>query len=172
MDHIDPGTVVLTALAELRGIPADDWTEGPVFDRTMRLDRALGLIELLQDVVRDIELSLIDSMEEDELVVPAIGVLKREEKSTSSWRDGDAGRRMREDLASAVAAEVALDVATGELDPMKRNVAMAALRVAYDAIPSFSSLKVAGRQRLGLDIGDYRRISTYYTVTLARMEES
>jgi len=172
MDHIDPGTVVLTALAELRGIPADDWTEGPVFDRTVRLDRATALIEMLQDCVRDIELSLIDSMEEDEMTFPGIGQLKREEKSTSTWRDGDAGRRMREDLASAVAAEVALDVATGELDPMKRNVAMAALRVAYDAIPSFSSLKTAGRQRLGLDIGDYRRVSTYYTVTLARSEDA
>jgi hypothetical protein len=171
-EPIDPGSVVLVAMAELRGIPADAWTDGPVFDRTVRLDRALAMIDLLNDAIRDIELSLIDSMEEDELVVPAIGVLKREEKSTSSWRDGDAGRRMREDLASAVAAEVALDVATGELDQMKRNVAMATMRAAYEAIPSFSSLKVAGRTRLGLDIGDYRRVSTYYSVSLTRGEES
>jgi hypothetical protein len=170
-EPIDPGTVVLTAMAELRGVPADAWTEGPLFDRTVRLDRALGLIELLQDAIRDIELSLIDSMEEDELVVPGIGALKREEKVTWTWRDGDAGRRMREDLATAVAAEVALDVATGELDPMKRNVALAALRVAYEAIPSFSSLKQTGRTRLGLDIGDYRRKSTYYAVSLAREVE-
>jgi len=171
-EAIDPGTVVLTAMAELRGVPSDAWTDGPVFDRTVRLDRALAMIELLNDAIRDIELSLIDSMDEDELTIPAIGLLKREEKSTSTWRDGDAGRRMREHLAAAVAAEIALDVATGELDPMKRNVAMATMRAAYDAIPSFSSLKVAGRQRLGIDVGDYRRTSTYYTVTLVREQEA
>lgn len=162
---------MLAAMAELRGIPADRWTDGPLFDRTVRLDRAKAMIEMLEEGIREIELSLIDSMEEDELTFPGIGQVKREEKWTSSWRDGDAGRRMREDLASAVAAEVSLDVATGEMDPMKRNVALAALRMAYEAIPSFSTLKTVGRERLGLRIGDYRRSSSYYTITLNRAEQ-
>ena len=88
--------------------------------------------------------------------------------SAYQWRDGDAGRRMREDLAAAVASEVALDVATGEVDPMKRNVALAALRVAYEAIPSFSSLKQAGRERLKLRISDYRTYTNFYSVKLER----
>jgi len=164
--EIDPGTVVLTALAELRGIAGDEWIEGSLFERTVRLDRCKTLIGLLKQATYEIELSLIESMEENELVVPGVGKLTRNEASSSTWVDRRAGARMREDLAVAVASEVALDVATGEVDPMKRNVALAALRVAYEAIPAFSSLKSAGRERLGLRLSDYRKFNNYYTVTL------
>lgn len=170
-EWIDPGTVVLVALAELRGLPEDAWTEGPVNDRAMRLDRALALVQMLKDGIRDIELSLIDSMEEDEVIVPGVGKLVRQRSSSSTWRDKDASKRLRDDLAAAVAADIALDVATGEYDPMKRNVALAAIRVAYDAIPAFSSLKVAGRDRLGLSIGDYRAFTDYYVIGLDTGEQ-
>lgn len=165
-NEIDPGTVVLTALAELRGMSEEAWTEGSVFERAVRLDRAKTLIEMLKQGTYEVELSLIESMEEDEFLVPGVGKLTRKQASSSTWTDRYAGERMREDLATAVASEVALDVATGEVDPMKRNVALAALRVAYEAIPSFSSLKSAGRARLGLKLTDYRKFNDYYTVTL------
>jgi len=166
--QIDPGTVVLTALGELRGIADDAWIEGPLLDRVIRLDRAKVLVELLTARIHDIEQSLVDSMEEDEFAVPGIGKVVRERKTSSSWRNEHASQQMREDLASAVAAVVALDVATGEMDPMKRNVALAAVRTIYEAIPAFSSLKAAGRARLGLKMSDYRSYSDYYAVTLDR----
>ena len=171
MDDIDPGTVVLTALAELRGIPDDRWIEGPVFDRVVRLDRAMALIRGLKDAIASIELSLIDSMDEDELAFPGVGKLVRGEKLTTKWQDKNSGERMREDLAVAVASQVALDVATGEMDPMKRNVALAAIRTAYEAIPSFNNLKVSGRKRLGLRMDDYLAYESHYVVTLETMEE-
>jgi len=61
--EIDPGTVVLTALAELRGIAGDEWIEGSLFERTVRLDRCKTLIGLLKQATYEIELSLIESME-------------------------------------------------------------------------------------------------------------
>ena len=168
-NEIDPGTVVLVAVAELNGIPDDSWIEGDVFDRAVRLDRATYLIELLKERTRDLELSLADSMEEDQMLVPGVGKLTRSEKKSWSWRDGHAGERMREDLAIAVATEVALDVATREVDLEKRNVALEALRVAYDAIPSFSTLKNAGARRLRLKVGDYRVCSESYAVRIDRI---
>jgi len=165
-DPIDPGTVVLTATAELNGIEPDGWTEGTHFELAVRLARTEHLIELLKEREEWLRLILAESMEADEEVVSGVGVLKRHKRDRSTWRYPEAGNQMREDLASAVAREVALDVATGEMDPMKRNVALAALRTAYEAIPSFSSLKVTGSKRLGLKLWDYRKSDEYYTVTL------
>lgn len=163
---------MLVAMAELRGMQDDRWIEGPIFDRAVRLDRAKALIELLKERCRDVELSLAESMEEDQIIVPGIGRLTRGKSYSSTWKHEDSSKQLRADLADAVAREVSLDVATGDMDPMKRNVALAALRVAYDAIPAFSSLKVAGRDRLHLDIADYRSFQWFSTVSIERAGES
>lgn len=170
-DVIDPGTVVLTALAELRPMAPDTWTDGPIFERAVRLDRINSLVALLLDAREQIEESLIPSMVDDVVPVAGVGRLVREEKWSSTWRTGNSSQQMRDDLAAAVATSVALDVATGDIDQMKRNVALAALRVAYRAIPSFSSLNKAGREELGLHIGDYRASNSYYRVTLQPEED-
>jgi len=170
-DEIDPGTVVLTALAELRGIPDDRWLEGSVFERVIRLDRAKTAAFVMKEAIAAIELSLIDSMDEDEMTFPGIGRVTRSEKLTTKWRDPGSGERMREDLAFAAASSVAVDVATGEVDPMKRNVALAAIRTAYEAIPSFNNLKVAGRKRLGLKMDDYLAYDSHYVVKLESDED-
>ena len=75
---------------------------------------------------------------------PGLGHVVRAETSRSTWSSDSAPERLRDDLARAVADDVAIDIATGEIDPMKRNVALHALRAAYEAIPSFSSIKQAG----------------------------
>lgn len=168
-EDVEPATVMLVALAELRGVRPDAWTEGTRFDLAVRLSRTDALLSMLHEARGWMELMLSESMESDEEVVPAVGVLHREEKSRSKWRYPGAGDQLREDLTAAVARTVATDVATGELDPMKRNVVIAAMRTAYEAIPSFSSLKVAGQRRLSLDMKDYRTEETYYGV---RLEEA
>jgi hypothetical protein len=110
-------------------------------------------------------------MDEDEVTFPGVGRLVRSEKLTTKWRDKSSGEQMRDDLATAVASAVALDVATGEVDPMKRNVALAAIRTAYEAIPSFNNLKVAGRKRLGLRMDDYLAYDSHYVVSLEPVME-
>jgi len=165
-DEIDPGTVVLTALAELRPMKPDEWTDGPIFERAVRLDRINALVALLMERREQIEESLIPSMVDDVVPVAGVGRLVREEKWSSTWRTGNSSQQMRDDLATAVATSVATDVATGDIDQMRRNIALQALRVAYRAIPSFSSLNKAGREELGLHIDDYRSSSSHYKVTL------
>jgi len=168
-DSADPAEALLASSAVLQGYVPDVWTEGSHFDLAVRLDRIEHLIALLQERREWLQLTLADSMESDEEVTP-VGVLRRHEKERSTWRFPEAGRQMREDLAAAVAHEVALDVGTGEVDPVKRNVALHALRTAYEAIPSFSSLKVTGLKRFRLRLEDYRSKETYYSVSLETID--
>jgi hypothetical protein len=166
MTDQDPATALLSALQETRVIPDDAWTEGGMFDLALRLDRVNALAEILNKVKGYLETELADRMEADDVPIHGVGLLHRAPAWRSTWRTKDSGNQMREDLARAVATQVALDVATGDVDQMKRNVALHALRTAYEVIPSFSSLKVAGARRLGLDESDYRERSQYYTVKL------
>lgn len=166
----EPAAVLHGAFSEIRCVETDAWTEGLMVEQATRLDYTIALISHLREIQAMLELSLAESMEIDDLPVDGVGVLHRIEKRTSTWAYAGAGERMRDDLAMGVAREVALDVATGELDPMKRNVAMAAMRAAYEAIPSFSEIKVAGRRRFGLRMDDYRSYSTRYSVEIESIE--
>lgn len=161
----DPAALVLGCLAEIRGVDSDDWTEGTVDELGLRLHRVRVLQVVLHRIGQDISDTLVASMTEDAMAFPG-GQLHREPAGTSAWVHDGASERMRDDLARAVANDVALDVATGEVDPMKRNIALRALRTAYEVIPSFSTLKVAGRRRLGLRIDDYRSFGTSYKITI------
>lgn len=152
----DPTALALSTLAELRGVNEEDWTHGTLTELGLRLHRLRAMQAFLQELIAEIEESAAADMETETMDIPGLGRLRREEKTSESWRAENSGAQMRDDLAVAVAQSVAMDNATGEIDPMKRNVAMAAMRLAYEAIPSFSTLKVAGRSRLGLHIGDYR----------------
>ena len=170
-DQVDPASLLLGYLAELRGYELDEWTDGSIEERGLRLHRLRVLVELLNDRISAVEESLSGSMEYDRIRMP-YGELVREETSRERWKDDGANERLRDDLAEAVAVDIAMDVATGEIDPMKRNVALAALRAAYVAIPSFSSLKVDGRRRFHLSLGDYRESLTGYKVTVIAAEDS
>lgn len=166
IDDFEPATAVLVALVELRAMPPGAWTEGTTLDLAIRLDRVSSLQALLAAARAEIETDLADRMEADEIPVPGVGVLKRTPAKREAWRFAHSSDQMREDLALAVASAVALDVASGELDQMKRNVALAAVRAAYEVIPSFSSLKTAGRKRFNLRLEDYRTSDEYYKVAL------
>lgn len=167
----DPAALVLGHLAELRGIPEEDWWHGSVADLAHRLHRIRAMREFLHEMEQEIEENLAASMETDVIDIPGLGRSRRSETTRSTWADDSAAERLRDDLASAVAREVALDIATGEMDPMKRNVAMHTMRAAYEAIPSFSSVKTAGRKRFGIAIGDYRSFDTGYTVKIEAVED-
>jgi hypothetical protein len=163
---VEPAAVLLGTLTELRATRPDAWTEGTRTDLALRLDRVQTLLDHLNEVRGWLELALAESMETDDEVIPGIGGLHRTEERRWTWRGPHSNEQMRDDLAVAVATKVAVDVGTGELDPIKRNVALHAIRTAYEAIPSFSTLKVGGQRQLGLAIGDYRTYDTYYRVRL------
>lgn len=166
MDDAEPATAAFVALSEMKAVNPNTWTEGTLFDLAMRLERVKALKAHMTEVETWLELSLAERMETDEVPIPGVGLLKRSRASRSVWKFEHSAQQMREDLAKCVANEVALDVATGEFDEMKRNVVLAAMRVAYDAIPSFSNLKVAGQRRLNIHIWDYRETEYYNRVTL------
>ena len=162
----EPAGLTIAVIGLLRGVPEDAWTEGPLADVALRLHRLRVLIELLGDRANQCELTLVDSMEGDTAVVPHVGVVRREEKVSSAWNSQHASARLRDDLTQAVANSIATDIGTGDIDPMKRNIARATMNLALQAIPAFSSLNKAGRERLGLHIGDYRTYATHYKIAI------
>jgi len=166
----DSATVALAALAELAGIPEDDWCDGTIADLGLRFHRLEALDRLVHSLLSAIDQTLVDSMDEDIAAFPG-GRLHRTEKESSAWKTKESAKHLRDDLTRAVADNIALDVATGDLDPMKRNVARATMALALEAIPSFSSLNKAGRERLGLHIGDYRDFATHYKVTVEALDD-
>lgn len=167
---VEPAAILLGQVAEIQGIAPDTWTEGTVSEVALRLDRVEYLIAKLNEISGWLETVLTESMEEDAFELPGIGLFHRQEKKRSTWRYKHSGEQLRNDLAAAVAADVSMDVATGELDPLKRNIALATMRAAYEAIPSFSSINVPGRKRFGLDLEDYRTTETYYGIKIERNE--
>ena len=163
---VEPSSSLAAALIEVRDIPGDTWTEGPLADLALRLDRVKALLEKLAEIRAWLEIDLADRMEADAVPIPGVGRLVRTTSTSSGWKYDGAGEQLRADLAEAVARDIALDVATGEVEPMKRNVALSAIRAAYEAIPAFSSLKAAGPKRFGVRISDYRTYSDFYRVSL------
>jgi hypothetical protein len=102
-------------------------------------------------------------METDRVTVPHVGWLRRVPTKRSEWRDERSAEDFRHAIAETVVREIALDLATGEVDPVKRNIARATINEMYDIIPSFSDVKARGR-RLGIDVSDFRSYSTVMKV--------
>lgn len=168
---IEPAALVLGWLGELQGLDEDTWLEGPLQDVGLRLYRLQVMANRVRRLIEAIETDVAGRMERDTADLGPFGLMRRSMVTSSTWRDESAAERMRDDLAVAVAQQVAIDVGTGEIDPVKRNVAMATMRAAYEAIPSFSTLKQAGRTRLGLHIGDYRSYFDRYRVVVEALED-
>jgi hypothetical protein len=158
-----PAGVALGCLVELRSVP--DWASGDLLERAITLDRLETIVALCKEAIGLLELDLAESMEEDTMVTP-VGLLRRTEKVSSTWKYDGAGDQFRDDLAVAVVRHVAADNATGELDPIKRNIAHATLRQLFEVIPAVSTVKAGSKRAIGIDIGDYRSFSRHYTVRI------
>lgn len=166
MDDVEPSRALAAALIEVRDITGDTWTEGHISELALRLDRVNSLRQKLDEIKGWLEIDLADRMEGEYLPIPGIGRLHKTEGTSSGWKTESASEMLREDLANAIARDLALNVATGELDQLVANVARATMKAAYEAIPAFSSLKAAGPKRFGVKISDYRNYSTTYKVAL------
>jgi hypothetical protein len=94
------------------------------------------------------------------------GMLHREPRKSASWIDETSRDRLLDDLKVGIANELSLNVATGEHDPMIRNVALRTVETVYDMI-SVSDPKAAARRRLGIALDEYKAIrESGYKVTI------
>lgn len=142
-----------------------DPTEGTLDELATRYRAARELARAFTDIGDAIELDLVARMESDEVRVPRVGMLVRQPYRSSSWRDGHASAEFRREVGQTVVKAIALDLATGELEPVKRNVAEATVALMLDVIPAFSSVKARGRA-LGLHPEDYRTTSEVLRVNI------
>lgn len=145
-----------------------DVTDGELSALAHRLHTARTAIAALTSVVEALTMEVAARVEDDETIVAGYGSswsIARGYKRTSTWSQPDSAELLRHDLGEAVVAKIALDVATGELDPAKRNIARAAIAELWEVLPAFSSLK-AGAKRLGIHIDQYRQFTDVATITL------
>ena len=106
------------------------------------------------------------------LAIAGVGVVVTEHTWGSAWSTRDSGAQFREDFVSAVVREVATDIATREIDPMKRNVARAALTRALQALPAVQALKKDEAKKLGLMMSDYRDYTDGKKVVILPIERN
>lgn len=166
----DPSTEPL-ALAEqaigwLKSVEADAWVEGGVPGNAAMLRTLRALRDVVDERVGWLETVLIDSMEDDEVGVRGVGRVVRRKVPRTTWINKASGENMRRDLRNAVAADIALDIETGEIDERKRNIALATMTAAYEAIPAFSDVKKSGLFRFRLNMDDYRHTDYGYRIEI------
>ena len=116
-------------------------------------DRLNMILNGLGSVLND---ALAANMEADQVEVPGVGWLDRQERKGKAWRDEDSRDRMLSDLSAAIVRLVAAHPMTGEIDPGARNVAQNAVGLVLDSL-SIGDTKAAFRRRLGLNPEDYKR---------------
>jgi hypothetical protein len=147
-----------------------DPSEGDLREVATRYRDARYWANELNRIADDLEMELSARMEADEVPVSGVGLLVRRTERRSTWKDEHASADFRRHVGQAVIHKIALDVATGELDPVKRNVATVTVDLMFDVVPAFSSVKAPGR-KLGIEVEEYRVISEVYRVSLEEVLE-
>lgn len=151
-----------------------DWLDlpDPTEDETRVLAERLAIARLLSaklgPAIIELSAELAARMEADDVEVPGVGVLRRSWKRRSEWANDTSGEDLRRDVRDAVVRDLALDLRTGELDTVTRNIAGAAVDAVFEILPAPSSIKQSAK-RYGLRIGDYRRFSDSASVAVEVM---
>jgi hypothetical protein len=143
----------------------EDPTEGTFDELCWRWRDAQVWRKQLDDVIAALETDMVSRMEEDHQPVRGLGLMRRYKAKQTAWRDGSASADFRRDVGDVVVNHVAMDIATGELDPVKRNIARATVATLYEVIPAFSSVKARG-QAMGIDLDQYRATTETYKIAL------
>ena len=158
------------AIASLRA--SGESTDGTARDVAQRYALATALKAECSALLDECAESLNDRMEGSTLHLPGVGLFQRTTRTRKRNRYDDTPERLQSDLVGAISAEVALDVATGDVDPMKRNVARAALDRLYE-VASVGQPKAAARKSLSIAVDDYYEIDKVPSVTFrAGVEEA
>lgn len=143
--------------------------EGSVADLAKRLALFLKIKALLDLAIKDMSDAMALKMDFELLDVPGYGWLKKVPTETSRWKDKNSSTDLREDIKSAVVASVAMDIGTGELDPVKRNIARATADRLMSILPQPNAVLKEGKN-YGIDIRDYRDYTQTYRVAFAEQD--
>lgn len=162
MDDLADRTRALVEMAA-----GSDVTDGELPVLAQRLHTARTAIARLTSIVDALTMEVAARVETDDTRAGSWHI-ERGYKRNSTWSQPDSAEILRHDLGEAVVSKVALDIGTGELDPVKRNIARAAIAELWECLPAFSSLK-RGASRLGIRIDEYR---TFTDVATIRVQET
>lgn len=165
-EFVTPEDTLASVLLDLERLKPDQWESGELGDRARRLNMVRKVTEHLRGIADVLEMTVASEMHDEYEQVPGLGTVYRTEEVRSTWRADNSPAQMRDDVARAVANKIAIDLLTGEVDVGKRAVVLEAMRLAYEAIPSFSNLKVQGRKTLGLRMDDYRSFDKVHRVKI------
>lgn len=166
---LTPEDALAGMLLDLERLKPDQWEAPPLGDQARRLNLVRKVIDHLRGVADLLEMDIAAGMHEELEQVPGLGSVMRTEEMRSTWRADNSSAQMRDDVATAVANKLSTDMLTGEIDVNKRRFVLEAMRLAYEAIPAFTTLKVLGRNNLGLRMDDYR---TYDKVHRIKIQEA
>jgi len=133
----------------------EDAIVGETTELAQRYRLALEAGSALRQMVDDLSDELAARMETETLVVRGVGRLEKKPEKRSTWLHEHSSAQFRKDVGETAVRKVALDIATGELDPARRNIGRAVVDQLWEYLPSFSSVKAAGK-RDGIDIDQYR----------------
>jgi len=146
-----------------------DVTNGDIRECAERLRDALAAKAALEDVIAALQMELPARMEGDSVAIAGVGVLRKQKYTTSTWADDAASIHFRALVADTAINKVALNVATGELDPTIRQVGRAVVDKLWEYVPSFSTVK-APAKRDGIDVDEFRSFTHTTKVTLDTLD--
>lgn len=159
------------AVSAVYDLQLEEVTDGSLDELALRLDSCLRMKAMADDFAAAIKLQMAESMPEDDMVIQGVGVLHRKHRPRKTLKDKMASKRMRSDIAVAVARSLAEDRFTGEVDQAKRDHAAEAIDAVWAIVPSFSMMKRDGADSYGLDQDDYSDTSWSTTVELEHIED-
>jgi hypothetical protein len=142
---------------------------GSIGEYAQRLDMLRRIIQQATAMRNTLELTLAEAMPESRMSEGGLRIV-RERASRSYWKDASASERMKEDIEHQVATKLATDVATGEVDQMRRNVISHAIHELWAVLPAPSTLK-AGARRFDLTLSDYRDYAPGFNIRISPIEE-
>jgi hypothetical protein len=144
---------ILEATAALT--PMDITDDATVNDLGFRLYAVDTILAAFEEKHAELVQALADTMESDRVEVPHVGVIHREWKPGSATWNSESVRR---DVLSRVVARVALDPATGEIDPVRKFAAQETFtwlaRTWGLNAPKYG--RDSGLRELGLNVDNYR----------------
>lgn len=162
MESLAAQVAELLTLAE-----TEDVTDGELADLARRLSTAEQALEQLRLVASVLSSEISARVEVDITPVPGVGVIQRGYTRRSNWRHESSAAELRTHIGEAIVRAISLDIATGELDPAKRNISRATIEALWDILPSFSSVKQPAH-RYGIRIGEYREFYDAAVVHIAK----
>lgn len=149
---------------ELLGLEAP--ADGETSELAERLRVIQDAVRALYEIKAQIIMELAARMEDRVVPVDGVGLLVRNYKVQSSWKDRDASEMLRHDIREAVVKRYAVNQLNGDVDPGVRNLVRQVVDDLWEVVPSFSSVKRPAR-RMGIDIRDYRTFTEVPTVVVA-----